>query len=196
MSKQITCEHIRESLEEQLFGRSVPDSDRVKQHLESCESCRSYVTALEKLNEVSGVEHTLPGYEQVRFSARVRTRIEEKKAARSKRTIFARPAFQIAAMLIIIVSVVFYMSNTEPEPVFVLDEIEHELIDSYTFYYDEMELVDADLIADLYNDYLFGDGELNYDVLFPVYFDTDFYYDINQLTPEEIDYIIQRLEEV
>jgi len=196
MSKQITCEHIRESLEEQLLGRSVPDNDKVKQHIESCESCRGYLSELKQLHEISGVDHTLPGYEQVRFSARVRTRIEEKKATRSKNGIFARPAFQIAAMLLIVASVVFYMSNTQPEPVFVLDEIELELIDSYAFYYDEMNLVDDDLIAELYDNYLFGEDELNYDVLFPAYFDTELYYDIDNMTSDEIDYIIQRLEEV
>ncbi len=196
MNNQSTCEHIRESIEEQILGRSIPERDRVQRHLGSCEACRSYATELEKLYEVSGIEHSLPQHEQVRFSAMVRTRIEEKKTTKSERGIFARPAFQIAAMLVIVLSVILYMSNTEPEPVFVFDEEELEVIDTYSLYYDDIVPLDDDLITELYTDLLFGDDFYLEGDRYSAYFEEDFYYELDELTPEEIDFIIQRLEGV
>jgi len=190
------CENIRGRIEESILGNDTRHSERIHEHVQSCRDCKDYLTGLEALHGTSRLRYSLQAYERMNFSAKVRTRIEEKKTAQRHRGFITRPAFQIAAMIVIVISVALYMIHTEPEPVFVFDEESIELLDTYSLFFDDILIPEDAVIADLYHETLFGDDIYLNDVWNPGFYDDEYYYDIDDLSPEEIDYIIQRLEEV
>lgn len=194
MKNHNECEIIRQKIEERIIGPAAADHSEITDHIQSCSACREYRSQLEMLHTTSTVHYALPAQERTTFSARVRTRIENKKTSRRKPVYIARPAFQIAMLLVLMLSVAFYLINTEPEPVFVVEWEDIEYIDEYSFYYNEVIIPDNGITIDLYAAALFDDDVYLGDFLYNGYFDDEIYYSIDLLSPEEIEDIIQRME--
>lgn len=190
------CDTIRERIEDGILGRDVKESKHIYEHLQMCGECRAYQAKLEALHVTSKLHYSLPAYERMNLSAKIRTRIEEKKSARRRRGIITRPAFRIAAMIVIILSVALYMIQTDPDTVIVFDEESIELLDQYSLFFDDFPVPDDAIIADMYNEILFDGDIYVHDEWYPGLYDFDYYYELDDLSPDEIDYIIQRLEEV
>ena len=197
MKNHNECEHIRGKIEQSVIGDTGGDRSLIDGHLRSCNACREYQNELEALHGAAVSRYSLSDHERIYFSANVRTRIEEKKSSRKQTGFIARPAFQIAAMLVIVAAVTLYMVNsTGPEEFYAFSDDDIGLIDPYSIYYDDIPVTDDAVIARLYAETIF-DNEF----YFNDYFDHgmygfEFYDDIDDLSAEEIDYIIQRLEEV
>lgn len=190
------CDTIREQIENEILGRDVSEGEHIFEHLRLCSECRAYQAQLKALHETSKLHYSLPAYERMNLSARIRTRIEEKKSARRHRGIITRPAFRIAAMIVIVLSVALYMIQTDPDTLYVFDEEAIELLLQYSLFFDDFPVPDDVIIADLYNEILFeGDIYVN-DDWYPGLYDDDYYYELDDLSPDEIDFIIQRLEGV
>jgi hypothetical protein len=196
MKNHSECEFIRERIEEQVLGRNESYTEIINSHMEFCTTCEAYRGELQTLSEASAIRYSLPQHERMNFSARVRTRIEEKKSRRQDRGYVVRPVFQIAAMVLIIFAVTFYMMRTEPEPFLVFDDDVIHLLDTYGYFSGDILIPDEALITDLYFETLM-DSDVYQDASWHrSYFDDEYIFDIDDLTTEEINYIIQRLEEV
>ncbi len=194
MKNHKDCEIIRRRIEEGIIGTAAIDRSELNDHMQSCSDCRTYAAQLETLSAISNVRYTLPAHERGSFSAKVRTRIEDQKTSRRKPAFIAQPAFQIVVLIMIIVSVALYLINTEPAPVFVVEWDNLEYLNEYTFYYDDMIIPDNGIIIDLYAETLFGEDFYHDDFRDAGYFDDEYYYTIDLLSPEEIEDIIQRME--
>jgi hypothetical protein len=196
MKNHSECEFIRERIEEQILRRSESDTELINSHLEFCDNCKAYGAELRTLYAASARRYSLPQYERMNFSAMVRTRIEDRKFRKQHRGYISRPVFQIAAMILIAFAVTFYMMRTEPEPFLVFDDDVMQMLDTYTYFSGDILIPDEALIADLYIGTLLDSDVYDDDIWYRSYIDDEYLFDIDDLTPEEINYIIQRLEEV
>ncbi len=196
MENRNECEIIRQRIEESVISIADVDRSEIHGHIGTCRSCREYAEQLELLSAIKEVRYSLPEHERTRFSAGVRTRIESQKSTQRKPAFITQPAFQIAVLIMVVVSVALLLINSEPDPEFIVAWDDVEYLHEYSFYYDDMIIPDDGMMTELYAEILF-DEEFYLDEYWDaVFLNDDYYYGLDFLSPEEIEYLIQRLEGV
>jgi len=196
MKNNKDCSAIRDMIEENVLREKTEKHGEVHKHIESCSECTKYMSELVTLQPATGYHYALPESEKNRFSALVRTRIEARKNRNRKPALAVRPAFQIALMMLIVISVVFYLFRSEPEHLSVLDQSDLEFMTIYSPEDYAYIVYDEELITLLYEETLFEEDTYMPEYWYNGYYGDEYFYGTDGLTDEVIDYIIQRLREV
>ncbi len=196
MKNNKDCSAIRDMIEENVLRENSEKHAEIHKHIASCIECGKYMADLVMLQPATGYHYALPGSEKGKFSALVRTRIEARKNRNWKPVLAVRPAFQIALMMLIVVSVVLYLFRSEPEHLFVLDQTDLEFMTIYSPEDYAYIVYDEELMSLLYEETLFEEDTYMPEYWYNGYYGNEYFYGTDGLTDEEIDYIIQRLGEV
>jgi hypothetical protein len=196
MKKNKDCSAIRDMIEENIIRKNVGEHTEIQEHIKSCMVCEKYMSDLVMLQPTTGYHYTLPDSEKGKFPALVRTRIETRKYRNRKPSYVIRPAFQIALMMLVVVSVVFYLFRSETDNTFFSYQTDIEYIDIYSSEYQTYIVHDEELISLFYSKTFFDEDFSVHGSWYNGYYRDDYYDSTDDLTEEEIDYIIQRLGEV
>lgn len=196
MKNNKDCSAIRDMIEENVLRKNDEKNAEIRKHIEYCSECGKYMSDLVMLQPAAGYLYALPVFEKGRFSALVRTRIEARKNRNPKPAFAVRPAFQIALMILVVVSVVFYLFQSEPDQLFVFNQSELESITIYDPEYYTYIVHDEELMSLLYEETLFEGDTSMPEYWYNGYYGNEYFYGTDGLTDEELDYIIQRLREV